>query len=206
MFEPVTRNVFRWVVTDPEFGEEMSGHLLIKGDSCVLIDPPATAKLIEMVKTMGKPEAVIMTNYSHKRGSAHIASVLSVPLYIPARKGQSDQDLSMFGLSSGKQYDENTELPLGIRAHRLRSEMEDGKTAMDEMALLFDSFLIVGDSAWGVNGRLNIFPAGIMPDEGGRRAAAIGKELRSVVRKTGASGLLSGHGEDIKTGLQAMFS
>ncbi len=210
MFEPVTRNVYRWSVTDPEFGEEMVGHLLMKNESIVLVDPPATSKIIESVKVLGKPEAVIMTSYSHKRGCAHLSRTLGVPLLIPDFGGNEEKSteeaLKMFGVSSGKKYAENTELPLGIKAHRLKAETSPGDTALEEMALEFGEFLIVGDAAWGQNGGLNIFPTGIMPDEGGKRASAIKKALKSIVDSTGASALLSGHGEDIRSGLKSLIS
>lgn len=209
MFEPVTKNIYRWSLTDPEFGEEMVGHLLMKGDSLVLIDPPATPKIFDSVKVLGKPEAVIMTTYSHKRGCAHLSRVFGIPLLIPETTGtgheRSEDTLMMFGLSSGVKYGEHTELPLGIKAHHLLAEFPLGKVALEEMSLQFGDFLIVGDAAWGQNGKLNIFPTGIMPDEGGKKASAIGSALKAIIRKTGSKGLLSGHGDDIKSGLEKLI-
>lgn len=206
MFEPVTRNIYRWTVTDPEYGEQMVGHLLMKDDSIVLVDPPAIPRLIESVKVLGTLKAVIMTTYSHRRGCAHISQTLNAELLIPDIREtgitHAEDTLERLGLGSGKKYGEETELPLGIRAHLLMAELGPNRLALGEMALEFGKFIIVGDAAWEHNGKLNIFPTGIMADEGGKRAAAIASELWSIVQETGSTGLLSGHGEDLKSGLQ----
>lgn len=209
MFEPVTRNIYRWSLTDPEFGEEMTGHLLMKNGEIVLIDPPAAASLIESVRILGKPVAVIVTIYNHLRGCSHVSRGLGVPMYIPETtvrgEERNEASLKKYGFANGPSYGESTELPLGIKARRLYVEHPPGELALDEMELLFDDFLIVGDSAWGVNGRLNIFPTGIFPDEGGKLAEATSKVLKKIIKDTGATGLLSGHGNDIRSGLQEMI-
>jgi hypothetical protein len=56
------------------------------------------------------------------------------------------------------------------------------------MALKFDDFLIVGDFAYGLNGKLSFSAA-----------------LKPIIKKTSANGLLSGHLEDISSGLQDMI-
>lgn len=207
MFVPITKEIFRWNVTDPEYGEQMVGHLLVKNDSVVLIDPPAVEHLAEYVKVLGNPEAVILTTYHHKRGCIMMSGVLDVPLYIPdiTKDGGefSEESIKTMGLSGGRKYDENTILPLGIKAVHIEAKKLSGETAIDEMALRFGSFLIVGDSAWGNRGKLNIFPTGIMDDI--ERVKAIEKSLKEVVTETNSSGLLSGHGEDIRTGLSELF-
>lgn len=209
MFEPVTRDIYRWSLTDPEFGEEMVGHLLMKDGSIILVDPPATATLVDSVRILGKPEAVIVTLYNHLRGCNHVSRALGVPLYIPETtvrgEERNEETLKKYGFPSGPTYGEKNELPLGIKAHRLYVEHPPGELALEEMELFFDNFLIVGDSAWGVNGKLNIFPTGIFPDEGGRLSEATSKVLKKIIRDTGASGLLSGHGSDIRSGLQDLI-
>lgn len=209
MFVPITKSIYRWSITDPEFGEQIVGHLLMKDGSVVLIDPPATAELLESVKTLGKPEAVIATIYSHRRGCNFVANKLGVPLYIPETtvrgEERSNESLKKYGFPNGPVYGENTDLPLGIKAHRLLVEYPPGELALEEMELLFEGFLIVGDSSWGVNGKLNIFPTGIFPDEGGKLSTATSEILLKIIRKTGATGLLSGHGDDIRSGLQNLI-
>ncbi len=209
MFEPVTKEIYRWSLTDPEFGEQIVGHLLMKDGSIVLVDPPATSTLVESVKILGKPVGVIMTIYNHYRGCVHVSNALGVPLYIPETtvrgEERSEASLKKYFFPSGPTYGEKSELPLGIRAHRLYVEHPPGEVALDEMELIFEDFLIVGDSAWGIDGILNIFPTGIFPDEGGKLSAATSTVLKKIIRKTGAKGLLSGHGNDIKNGLQEMI-
>lgn len=209
MFEPVDRNIYRWSMTDPEFGEQMNGHLLMKAGSIVLIDPPATESLVEYVKILGNPVAVIATIYNHRRGCYHVSEMLGVPLYIPGTtvRGEkmSEASLKKYDFPSGKVYNEETELPLGITAHRLLVEYPPGELALEEMELLFGDYLIVGDSSWGINGKLNIFPTGIFPDEGGNLSNATAVKLREIIRKTGARGLVSGHGGYIRDNLQSLI-
>lgn len=209
MFEPVTKDIYRWTLTDPEFGEEIVGHLLMKDGEIVLVDPPATAKLIDSVRILGKPVAVIVTIYNHLRGCNHVARSLNVPLYIPETtvrgEERNDASLQKYGFPSGTTYGENTELPLGIRASRLYVEYPPGQLALDEMELIFGNFIIVGDSCWGIGGKLNIFPTGIFPDDGGKLADATSKVLGGIIRDTGVTGLLAGHGNDIGEGLQGMI-
>ena len=63
----------------------------------------------------------------------------------------------------------------------------------------------VGDSAYGVNGKLNFYPSGNWPDETGSKSNATSDALIPIIKKTGAKGLLSGHNEDIPSGLQEML-
>ncbi|AKA49492.1 hypothetical protein IX51_10745 [uncultured archaeon] len=208
MFEPVTKKIFRWGTVDPEISIMIYGHLLVKNGSSVLVDPPAVPGLEKMATVLGKPEAVIMTNFSHTRGCVKVSNTLGVPLYIPDVRGSSElkpeEEIRIHGLGAGIKYGEKTEMPLGLKAHYIRAEMPDGKLSVEEMALLHDDFLVVGDSAWGIDGKLNIFPTGVKKDEKGEMAESTRKALVPVIRKTGATGLLSGHMEDITEGLQGM--
>ncbi len=67
------------------------------------------------------------------------------------------------------------------------------------MELEFENFLILGDSAWGVNGKINYFPANIMPDDGRTKEIANRKALEALIKKTAANCLISGHGEVINS-------
>jgi hypothetical protein len=65
--------------------------------------------------------------------------------------------------------------------------------------------MIVGDSAYGINGKLSYYPSGIWPDDTGSKSQTTLDALAPLIRKTGAKGLLSGHLEDIPSGLQEMI-
>ncbi len=203
MFEPISKNIFRWGTIDGESGIMMYSHLLLKGDKAVLIDPIAMPKLLQMIKVLGEPEAVIMTNHPHLRGSPLLSRQWNIPLFIPSiKEAEEDESITnmfidLYNMKHGQQYGESTKLPLGIRAHIIPGR--------HEFALTFDDFLIVGDSAYGINGKLNFYPSGIWPDESGNKAKATSEALIPLIRKTGAKGLLSGHLEDIPSGLQEMI-
>ena len=199
MFEPVTKEIFRWSITDPEFGEAIVGHLYMKDGKVALFDPPATEKLFDLVRILGKPEAVFMTSYHHKRGSLHVARILKVPLYIP--------DLGSMELSSNKEYANaikygpKTRLPMGLKAHLIKASV-GSKSNFAEMGIQVNSFLLVGDSAWTSGNELNFFPTGIMPDTGGKMASSVKSALKEIVKSAKIKGLLSGHGEDLREGLE----
>lgn len=203
MFEPITRNIFRWGTIDGETGKMMYSHLLLNDGKAVLIDPVAMPGLNDMIKILGKPEAVIMTVYPHLRGCPLISRQLNIPLFIPDIKVVEEDEkitnifIDLYNMRHGQQYSESTELPFGIKAHNIPGR--------HEMALKYDDFLIVGDSAYGINGKLNFYPSGIWPDENGRKAHATSESVIPLIRKTGAKGLLSGHLEDIPSGLQEMI-
>ena len=152
---------------------------------------------------LGEPEAVIMTNYPHLRGSPLISRQWNIPLFIPNIK-EADEDesltnmfIDLYNMKHGQQYGESTSLPLGIKAHIIPGR--------HEFALTFGDYLIVGDSAYGINGNLNFYPSGIWPDETGKKAKSTSEALIPLLRKTGAKSLLSGHMEDIPSGLQEMI-
>lgn len=202
MFEPVAKNIFRWGTIDGETGVMMYSHLLLKDGKAVLIDPLAMPGLNRMIQILGKPEAVVMTVYPHLRGCSLISRQLNIPLFIPDIKVVEEDEtvtrmfIDLYDMKHGQQYNESTELPLGIRAHNIAGR--------HEMALKFDDYLIVGDSAYGINGQLNFYPSGIWPDDSSSKARTTSDALIPLIRKTGAKGLLSGHMEDIPSGLQEM--
>ena len=203
MFEPIAKNIFRWGTIDGESGIMMYSHLLLKGGKTVLIDPIAMPGLNQMIKILGEPVAIIMTAHLHIRGCPIISRQMGISLYIPDIEAVSEDEkitnmfIDLYNMRNGEQYDESTNLPFGIRAYSLPNR--------HEMALKFGDYLIVGNSAYGINGKLGFYPTGIWPDETGGKALATSEALIPIIRKTRAKGLLSGHMEDIAAGLQEMI-
>lgn len=118
MFEPIAKNIFRWGTIDGESGIMMYSHLLLKDGKAVLIDPLAMPRLNQMIKILGVPEAVIMTNYPHLRGSPLISRQLNIPLFFPDIT-EVDEDealinifIDLYNMNHGQQYKESTNLPL----------------------------------------------------------------------------------------------
>ena len=203
MFEPVAKNIFRWGTIDGESGIMMYSHLLLKEGKAVLIDPVAMPGLNRMIKVLGEPEAVIMTSHPHIRGSPLLSRQLDIPLFFPDIK-EIDEDeavvnmfIDLYNMKHGKQYGGSTNLPFGIKAHNIPGQ--------HEFALTFGDYMIVGDSAYGINGKLSYYPSGIWPDDTGSKSRASLDAIAPLIRKTGAKGLLSGHLEDIPSGLQGMI-
>lgn len=202
MFEPVTKDIFRWGTIDGESGIMMYSHLLLKDGKAVLIDPIAMPRLNQMIKILGDPVAVIMTCHSHLRGCPLISRQMNIPLLIPDIKAVDEDEnianvfIDLYDMKHAKQYDEQTNLPLEIKAYTI--------PVRHEMALKFGDFLIVGNSAYGINGKLQYYPSGIWQDDSGSKTRATSEAMISLIKMSGATGLLSGHMEDIPAGLQEM--
>lgn len=199
MLIPASKNIFRWKSNDPELGIDQYGTMLLKGDMVAVVDPPMVPGLIEAIRMLGKPTAVIITNFQHSRGCKTVAGRLGTDLFIPDIMGRDGQgireEVVKLHLEKAKKYNESTTLPLQIKPHCLRPETEKGIVVVDEMALQFGDVLILGDSAWGINGKINYFPANIIPDEGKVMETANRKALETLVKKTGSRTLIAGHGE-----------
>ena len=176
----------------------MCSHLLIKEDKAVLIDPVAMPLLVHMIKVLTYPVAVIMTNYAHLRGSPMLSRQLNVSLFIPDIETIDEDEklvnmfLDLHNIQGATRYNELTDLPLGIKGHSIPGR--------HEMPLKFGDFMVVGDSAYGLNEKLTLYP-----DEDGIKTSATAAALTPLIKKTSADGLLSGHIGDIVSGLQNML-
>ena len=203
MFEPVTKSIFRWGTNDAETGIMMYSHLLINGDKTVLINPVAMPWLVHMIKILTYPVAIIMTNYAHLRGSPMLSRQLNVSLFIPDIETNDEDEklvnmfLDLHNIQGATRYNELTDLPLGIKGHSIPGR--------HEMPLKFGDFMVVGDSAYGLNGKLTFYPTRIWPDEDGIKTSATAAALTPLIKKTSADGLLSGRIGDIVSGLQNLL-
>ena len=137
MFEPITRNIFRWGTIDGETGIMMYSHLLLRENKAVLIDPLAMPEIIKMIRILGDPVAVIMPTYPHLRGCSLLSRQMGIPLFIPDIKAINEDEaiikmfIDLYNMKDARQYDESTSLPLDIKAHicdshpRMLTEQQD---------------------------------------------------------------------------------
>ncbi|MGC8514592.1 MAG: hypothetical protein ACP5OC_00465 [Thermoplasmata archaeon] len=209
MLIPVAKNVFKWKSNDPELGIEQVGHVLISSGNVAAIDPPMVPGLGDALKILGEPVAVILTNFSHIRGSTMLARTLGVDIYIPDLRGterrKPEEEIRLHHLEEGVKYGPGSKLPVGLKPYNIRPEAEKNLPLLDEMVLHFEDMLIVGDSAWGSDGKLILFPGHLMPDPDGNKKEAVKNSLSKIVRETGAKSLLSGHQDDLIGILQEQF-
>lgn len=195
MFVPVTRNVYKWETVDPEYGEMMAGHLFMKDGGIVLIDPPMAPGLINGLAPLGKVIGVLVTSASHKRGALFASAFTGSTYYFPSHLKQGS------GLETNenvKFYDESTELPLGLKALRVKTEVPIiGEHHVDEMALLTGDYAFVGDVAHGSSSLGIAFaPEEIVPSPEGNRVMASFNALDKAV-KGSVKTIFCGHGDDI---------
>ncbi len=199
MFDIVRKNLFRWGTPDPETDEMMYGHLVVRDEGCVLIDPPFVPGLLENIGRLGKLEAILITTLDHIRGVKYISKKTKADFYIPdqAKSMTIDPDkyISWAGLTEYKKYDASEQI-YGVRPFRITVEgrSSESEPYMDEYAFLTDKKeLIAGDIAVGSeDGRLLIapewFPTPHEPHIPAHRA------FRDLVVRSGAETLLTSHG------------
>ena len=125
IFEPITKQIFRWGTIDAESGIMLYSHLIINEDKAVLIDPVAMPGLTQMIRVLADPVAAIMTNYPHLRGSPILSKQLNVPLFIPdiATINEDEKLVNMFlelyDIKDATRYNELMDLPFGIKGHSI---------------------------------------------------------------------------------------
>lgn len=199
MFDVVRKNLFRWGTPDPEIDEMMYGHLIVREEGVVLIDPPFVPGLLENASRLGRIEAVLITTLDHTRGVNYICRKTRAELYIPDQAKSMTIDpekyISRTRLSDFQKYDATEQL-FGLRPLRITIEglSPDSEPYMDEFAFLTDEKeLISGDTAVGTSdGHLLIAPEWFpLPDEPHPPAH---QAFRDLVIGSGAETLLSSHG------------
>lgn len=199
MFDVVRKNLFRWGTPDPEIDEMMYGHLLVRDEGVVLIDPPFVPGFLENVSKLGKVEAVLITTLDHTRSVNYICKKTKAVLYIPDQVKSMTIDpekyISWTRISDFQKYDATDQL-FGLKPLRITIEgvSPDSEPYMDEYAFLTtEKELITGDVAVGTDdGRLLIAPEWFpTPDEPHPPAH---RAFRNTLIQSGAETLLTSHG------------
>jgi len=136
------------------------GSLFKAKGQCVLIDPPEmTAAQIAEAQTFGPPEAILLTNKDHRRGSKALKEAFGqIPLYI------HESDRELIDIPVDKTYKDGEELPAGLKVVHLAALKSPG-----ECAFYFNDgtskIMFIGDAVIGkVPGRLNLLPKEKIPD------------------------------------------
>ncbi len=200
MFTAAGRNILRWGTPDPEGDWMMEGHILIREDSRIVIDPPLVPGLLDSIERLGKLEAVILTTLDHTRGAKFISKKTGARLLLP------DQDESL-SVNPGaiieqkeiREFEKYSEGEVyGMKAFRLKIEGERTSEIpwMDEYSLLTrERQLIVGDIAIGDSReRLVLAPEWFPHDPPHKPYEPARREFSRLVREAGAETLLASHG------------
>ena len=210
MFIPVREGVFRWSTPDPADDWMMVGHLFVRETGVVFVDPPLVPGLLEAAGRLGKPEAVLLTEQNHTRGSKFLAKRAGIPVYLPETIPQAVEPWEAARVKEIGDFEVyKAGSVLGFRAHKFG----------EDYALLSDKKeLLVGDNARGdAQGKVLMFPEWFKLYTPGPPYPApedISKEFRDslreqfkdIVKNTGANSLLASHEYDIIGTLQARAS
>ncbi|MDG6900465.1 MAG: hypothetical protein JRM80_00690 [Nitrososphaerota archaeon] len=207
MLIPIRDGAFRWSTPDPADDWMLVGHLFVRETGIVLVDPPMVPGLLEAVRGLGRLEAVLLTEQNHTRATRFIAKRAGTPVYLPETNPDA---VETWEAARVKQigdflvYKEGN--VLGFQAHKFG----------DDYALLTDrKELLVGDNARGDDkGNVVIFPDWFKLNSPGppypdpeklpkEWRNSLRRQFRNIVKTTGATSLLAGHGFDILGTLQA---
>lgn len=206
MFRPEFKDVFSWEVPDAEFGELMQGHMLVNGDSYVLIDPPLMPELLEKTRISGTCSGVIVLGASHKRGGFMASRLLDTRLYFPKYAAEALGDVASTDIA--RLYSDGDSLPEGLKAVEIKTEIGIfGEHPVHEMVLLDEKGrAFIGDVCHGTpDGRLELAPEGIFPGYTQDQVKASLKALLSAVPLDSGAGFF-GHGRDLLQNFGALIS
>ena len=207
MFTPVREGAYRWATPDPADDWMMVGHLFVRNTGVVFVDPPMVPGLLEAARRLGKLEAVLLTEQNHTRAAKFVAKRAGIPVYLPETIPDAVEPweaIKVKEIGDFQTYKEGS--VLGFQTHKFG----------EDYALLSDKKeLVVGDNAQGdPKGNVLIFPEWFKlytpgpPYSGLENIPAsfrerLRKQFKEIVKTTGATSLLAGHGQDIIGTLQA---
>lgn len=204
---PIRDGAFRWSTPDPAEDWMLVGHLLVRETGIVFVDPPMVPGLLEAARRLGRLEAVLLTEQNHTRATSFIAKRAGIPVYLPETNPDAVETWEaarVKQIGDFQVYKEGN--VLGLQAHKFG----------DDYALLTDrKELLVGDNARGDDeGNVVIFPDWFKLNTPGTPYPdpeklpkewrnSLRRQFRNIVKTTGATSLLAGHGFDILGTLQA---
>ena len=204
LFAPIREGAFRWSTPDPADDWMMVGHLFVRETGIVFVDPPLVPGLIDAATRLGKPEAVLLTTQNHTRAAAFMRKRAGIPAYLPEQDPNSldpREAAKVKEIGDFETYKAGS--VLGFQAFKFGPEY---------VLLTEEKELLVGDIATGdSSGNVVLWPDWYSP---GPPYEVYSKELsdsdrneikeafKGLVRRTGATSLLAGHGCDIIGSLQ----
>jgi len=207
MLKQVRKGAYSWSTPDPADDWMMVGHLFVRNTCVVFVDPPLVPGLIEEANKLGKPEAVILTTQNHTRATRYISKKIGIPAYLPEmdpRAVDPREAVKVKEIGDFKVYKTGT--ILGFKAYK---HMEDYVLLTDQKELL-SADNAVGDSKGNVSlwpHWYNRGPSGPAPEEISQGFRdALKAQFKDLVKATGATSLLAGHGYDVIGTLQARAS
>ncbi len=210
MLTPIRNGVFRWCTPDPADDWMLVGHLFVRGTGVVFVDPPMVPGLLDAARRLGKLEAVLLTERNHTRASRFIAKRAGIPVYLPESIPDAVEPWEAARVKQIGQFEVyKAGSVLGFQAYKFGEDyalLSDGKE------------LLVGDNARGDSeGKVLIFPEWFARYTPGPPYPApedfpkewrdsLRNQFREIVKTTGATSLLAGHGYDIIGSLQERTS
>ena len=210
MYTPIRKGLFRWSTPDPADDWMMVGHLFVRDTGVVFVDPPMVPGLLEAAHSLGRLEAVLLTEQNHTRASRFIAKRAGIPVYLPETIPDAVEPWETARVKQIGDYNVyKAGSVLGFQAYKFG----------DDYALLSDEKeLLVGDNARGdAKGNILIFPEWFKlytpgppypdpEDFPSEFRDSLRKQFKDIVTITGALSLLASHNYDIIDGLQGCAS
>jgi glyoxylase-like metal-dependent hydrolase (beta-lactamase superfamily II) len=114
-----------WRALEIELKRHLNGYLFLTKDGMVLVDPPAAAEIIiRDIEALGKPRYVLLTGARQERRARQYQHWYGAEVYAPVG------DRRMLALQAEHYYEDETKLPGGFRAIRLKHQRTPGESAL----------------------------------------------------------------------------
>ena len=192
----IVPGIWIWSTHDPARGIDFNGWYVERGDTAVVVDPPASDDALELVRGRRRQlAAILLTNKHHTRDAVRFGRELRAPLWVPAG------DAALMDVPFARTYAAGDRLPCDLTAVAIRDGKTPGETALLAPGTGTAAALIVGDAVIGKSrGQLSMLPAAKFADVG---AAIAG--LRPLLELE-FEALLLGDGEPIVRGGRAALA
>ncbi len=180
-------DLFAWSVFNVERQVDLSGHLWVRKEGNILIDPvPMSAADLEQMRELGRTSLCIITNRDHVRAAAQLRDELGFEIAAHAA------DADNLGLPIARRLGHGDEIVSGLFAIHLAHGKSPGEIAlwMPRHALVIVGDILCGDPVGSVT---------LLPDVAMREPAKAALELRKILRLP-FEHLLVGHGHSLFRG------
>ena len=186
----VTANVWRWSVWNEPRSMWFNGHLLLVGNSAVLVDPVAMSESVVAALRAASPTVMtwlcVLTNRDHVRAVEQARTEFTARVLVPKA------DATAMQLASDRQLEDEDVIANAIDVVAVAGGKSPGELALYWRA---KKLLVLGDAAVGKPaGGLSMLPDDKFADITAARAGV------AALAELGANVILVGDGDDILDG------
>ena len=150
--QEIVSGIWIWSSFSEEKGLDFNGFFVRGPEDAVIVDPPPCQEDdLGLIKRLGKPESILITNRHHVRSSRELAAHFEIPIRI------HEADAPLIDFTPGGTFRDGDRLPAGLMAISVPDGKSPGETAL---YVSWAKTLILGDALIGnPAGKLSMLPA-----------------------------------------------